>query len=119
MGYTTEFKGRFEFDKELTEEQFRILNEFSEERRGDNYSKYPEFPSFYCQWVPTEDRKGLEWDGNEKFYEYIEWLHILIEKFFNPWGIKLNGEVKWRGEHWIDIGVIKITNNKVKAKEKR
>ena len=25
----------------------------------------PGMPSFYCQWIPTEDNMGIRWDGNE------------------------------------------------------
>jgi len=115
MGYTTEFDGKFKFSKELTMSQYKTLKDFAEQRHGDNL----ECPSFYCQWVPTDDGKYLEWDGNEKFYSYIEWLEILIEKFFNPWKIKLNGEVTWEGEESGDLGKIVVKNNVVTAKQAR
>lgn len=119
MGYTTEFDGKFKFSKELTMSQYKTLKDFAEQRHGDNLKEHEECPSFYCQWVPTDDGKYLEWDGNEKFYSYIEWLEILIEKFFNPWKIKLNGEVTWEGEESGDLGKIVVKNNVVTAKQAR
>ena len=68
-------------------------------------------PSLWCQWkaYPT----SLEWDGGEKFYSYVEWLEYLIEHFFAPWGVQLNGAVQWEGEDPTDIGVISVRNNRV------
>lgn len=84
------------------------------------------FPGLWCQWVPTEhkDIRGkscqyLEWDGGEKFYNYVEWLHFLIDNFFEPWGVKLTGEVKWRGDDEYDLGLIQVVDNEVTVKEGR
>lgn len=88
---------------------------------GDNhedniidYNRPPgDQPSLWLQWVPTEDRRHLEWDGGEKFYYYITWLEYLIKKVFEPRGYKLNGEVEWYGEDRDDVGTIKVEDNKV------
>ena len=72
-------------------------------------------PSLWCQWTVVNGE--LTWDGGEKFYAYILWLEYMINNFFQPWGIKLNGEVEWLGEDPDDFGKIKVTNNKVKILE--
>jgi hypothetical protein len=74
-------------------------------------------PGLWVQWIPTEDGEWLEWDGNEKFYDYIEWLEYLIEHFLSPWGYVLNGTVKWRGEEFGDIGIIIVDNNVVSTED--
>lgn len=76
-------------------------------------------PGLWCQWVITNDGKNLEHDGGEKFYNYIEWLQYLIKYFFEPWGIKLNGEITWEGEESSDIGKIVVANNMVTIKHGR
>jgi len=68
-------------------------------------------PGLWCQWRPSDDSKVLEWDGGEKFYNYIEWLEYLIKKSFIPWGYILNGEIDWQGEDEEDIGTIIINDN--------
>ena len=73
-------------------------------------------PGLWCQWVFTDD-ETLEWDGGEKFYNYIEWLKYLINNFFEEWGIKLNGKVYWVGEYSSDKGKIVVENNKVRVFE--
>jgi hypothetical protein len=73
-------------------------------------------PGLWCQWVPTDDGEGIEWDGGEKFYEYIPWLKYIIKNFLQPWGLTLNGEVEWEGEENTDIGKIIVKDNVVKAK---
>lgn len=68
-------------------------------------------PSLWCQWIPTQDRMGIEWDGGEKFYEYIDWIKYLINNFLAPKGYVLNGSVMWNGEDAGDVGTIAITEN--------
>jgi len=28
-------------------------------------------PGLWCQWIPSDDGTAIEWDGGEKFYEYV------------------------------------------------
>lgn len=83
----------------------------------ENVVDYNEAPStqpgLWCQWTPTEDRMGIEWDGGEKFYYYTEWLVYLINKILAPNGYVLNGVVEWDGEDRRDIGTITVVDNKV------
>lgn len=72
-------------------------------------------PGLWCQWVPTPEGDGIVWDGNEKFYEYTEWLAYLIEHFLEPWGYKLSGVVEWSGEEVSDAGRIYVKDNMVQA----
>lgn len=74
-------------------------------------------PGLWCQWVPTEEGDGVEWDGGEKFYEYVEWLRYLIHNILKPWGYTLNGEVAWNGDEVNDHGVIYVRDNVVEAVE--
>lgn len=71
-------------------------------------------PGLWCQWIINEDNE-LEWDGSEKFYNYVEWLKYLIEIFFKRWGVKLNGEIEWEGEDSGDRGKIVVKDNVVKT----
>lgn len=66
-------------------------------------------PGLWCQWVIEENE--LVWDGNEKFYNYVEWLHYLINNFFDPLGYELNGDIVWQGEDTDDCGTIHVVNN--------
>lgn len=74
-------------------------------------------PCLWCQWVPSESGTLLAWDGNEKFYHYVEWLEYLVKHFLNPWGHKLNGEVEWHGDDRNDIGKIIVKDNEVTTKQ--
>lgn len=143
MGYTTQFKGRFEVTPPLNENDQRHLEMLAATRRvARDTSKLPpgawghegEFCPFYegptasvldvnrspaCQpglwlgWVPTSDGRGLEWDGSEKFYTYAKWLLWVVERFLKPRGYVVNGEVQWRGEDFDDMGVLSVENNHV------
>lgn len=70
-------------------------------------------PSLWCQWIPSDDGKGIEWDGGEKFYSYSEWLFYLINKVLAPNGYTLNGTVIWQGEETGDVGKIHVVDNVV------
>jgi hypothetical protein len=113
MGYQTDLLGKFEITPELTTEDFNWLVAFNEERHEPEIVKY----SYYCQWVPSLDGKFLQWDQNEKFYSYVEWLEYLIKEFFIPKGYKLNGTVTWSGEETGDLGKIIVKDNVVEVKK--
>lgn len=68
-------------------------------------------PGLWCEWIITDDGRYLEWNGNEKFYYYIEWLGYLIKNFFKPSGFYLNGTIHYRGEDFDDFGTIIVENN--------
>lgn len=70
-------------------------------------------PGLWCQWTPSENGKHIEWDGGEKFYDYVEWLNYIITHFLKPWGYVLNGRVTWQGEEHGDIGTIIVKDNVV------
>jgi hypothetical protein len=72
-------------------------------------------PGLWCGWTIEADGEKLCWDGGEKFYDYVDWLRFLIDRFFEPWGVKLNGEIEWAGEDSDDKGKIRVKNNVVKA----
>ena len=76
-------------------------------------------PGLWCQWVPTENNDGIEWDGGEKFYDYTEWLAYIIEHFLKPWGYVLDGDVEWFGEDRDDRGIIIVENNIISTKRGR
>jgi hypothetical protein len=80
----------------------------------DSYSPSTQ-PGVWCQWCPTEDGEGIEWDKGEKFYNDKEWLEYLINHFFKVWGYTLNGKVEWRGESGDDFGKIFVKDNVVKT----
>lgn len=146
MGYTTDFSGTLKLNRQLTLDEKTFLDKLASTRRmarnvdpkygvegefyveGDDWNdptvpdgnRHPSTqPGLWCQWVPTKDGMGIEWDGNEKFYNYVEWLEYIINSVF-PHILKegdeplvLNGEVKWQGEDSDDIGIIKVTDNQV------
>lgn len=183
MGYTTDFKGKFVFDKPLSSDHAAYLKAFNETRRmkrdetivatfkdelresvglpigkdgayyvgshtagnhgqthdnsiidynnapgtverlADYDAYYKENnqriadglaqPGLWCQWTVGSDNQSIEWDGGEKFYNYIEWLKYIIENFTAKWGYVLNGRITWRGEDHDDIGVLLVDNNEV------
>lgn len=150
MGYTTDFSGRFETNKPLSDKMFNFLKAFNQTRRmgrnvdavfgvqgefyvfggwGDgrlendkktviNHNEPPVTqPGLWCQWIPSDDRMGIEWDGVEKFYNYTEWLVYLIHKILAPNGYVLNGTVTWQGEETGDVGEIIVENNRVFIQE--
>lgn len=143
MGYTTEFRGEFTFEKPLSPKATAFINKLCETRRmGRNIEGYGiqgEFfvdgegfrgqgsesniinhneapstqPGLWCQWEVTNNGTTLEWNGGEKFYHYVEWLFYLIEKIIRPNGYVLNGEIKWRGEDFDDTGKIEVMGNEL------
>ena len=111
MGYNTDFEGSFEFDEELDLETFNRLKALNENDHREGNT-----PGIWCQWA-SEDGKSLKWDGNEKFYNYVEWLQYIIDNIVKPKGYVLNGSVEWTGEERGDYGLIEVKDNVVTTKE--
>ena len=144
MGYTTDFEGSFKLNKKLDKKTHDFLNKLGNTRRmarnvkgygiegefyvdGESdfgqdsdknimdYNRPPDTqPGLWCHWVPSEDGKSIEWDGGEKFYEYVAWIEYIIDKVLGPKGYTLTGTVEWTGENRDDLGKIVIKKNKVK-----
>lgn len=97
-----------------------VSSNYGQDRDGTiiDYNGFEEsvHPGLWCQWVINDDNE-LEWDGNEKFYNYVEWLEYLIHHFFDPLGYILNGEITWQGEDTDDCGVIHVEDNYVTTQE--
>jgi hypothetical protein len=115
---STTFTGRFDLDRPLTEEHRAILEDFYEEEHmyEDGLRGGPGMPDgFYCQWQPTEDGAGLEWDGVEKFYHFEEWLEYLVAHYIKPWRYVLNGSVAWESIFEPEEGTLVVRDNSVVA----
>ena len=141
MGYTTDFGGQFTLNRKLDLETFNLLKGLNTTRRmgrkglDPKYGMEGEFyvadedkgiidsntppktqPGLWCQWAPTEDGLHIEWDGGEKFYEYVAWLQYLLEKVLVPRGYVLNGTVEWQGEENEDFGEIWVQDNAISTR---
>lgn len=74
-------------------------------------------PGLWLQWQYNTETKVLEWDGGEKFYNYVKWMQYLIDKILEPKGYVVNGEVEWQGESPDDRGKMTVVNNQVSARQ--
>jgi hypothetical protein len=110
MGYDTRFTGRFALSRPLTAEESAILEAVHDHRHqedlelpyavleerpvkiereifkpcyiGEWFNNYEKYPSYYCQWTVSPNKRALVWDKGEKFYNYVSWLKYLISHFF-------------------------------------
>jgi hypothetical protein len=102
MGYSTDFFGNFQLSEQLTDSQVQILRQFSEQRHDGLIG----MSQVWCDWVPTQDGKGICWNGSEKTYDSVSWLNYVSETFLKKWGIIASGVVRYQGEDDHDCGVI-------------
>jgi hypothetical protein len=73
-------------------------------------------PSLWCKWRVNDRGDRLEHNGGEKFDEYVEWLDYLVEHFFSPWGVRIDGSVKYGGDVPVDSGTIEIIDNRIEVR---
>jgi hypothetical protein len=114
MGFSIIYLRPFSFDRVIDQSHSNILITFSQTEHEDEFGNSGSDgkpPTCYCQWVPSKDLLGLEWDKNEKFYYSKEWLVYLIENFIKPWGYTLNGESPWYIDDFEEAGILKVSNN--------
>lgn len=151
MGNKTKYWGQINIEPPLSPTEIEYLNEFNETRRmlrkngpyfvggtgmrGQNENdpdvligNQPPLgqPSLWCQWIPTEHGRHLEWDRNPTFHYAAEWMLYLIQHFLKPGAIAIghvpgivgdhvaNGFIEVVGEgHPADYTVIRVEDNKV------
>jgi hypothetical protein len=98
---------------------YHPLRNFWDDPTVIDYNEPPEgVPGLWCGWTPSEDGHALVWDGQEKFYNYVEWLDFLIQKVLVPRGYSVSGTMQWRGEDWNDTGRIIVLDNKISVNGK-
>ena len=115
MGYTTEFLGSISLSRKLTLREAKEWLDIYDGIFDSQPTSLDPRPDGYLQWLPTETLDGIVWDGEEKFYDYPEWLLWAIEKFIEPQGIIANGVIVWSGEDADDHGQLEVTDNKIKT----
>jgi len=145
MGYSTDFLGTLNLNKKLTKEDSKFLqglnatrrmkrnlegygvdgeffveklNDFGQENTPDvvDHNSPPSTqPSLWCNWIPTLDGMGLEWDSGEKAYNMEDWVVYLINRYLEPRGYVVNGEVEAQGEERGDNWTIRVVDNVVKV----
>ena len=109
MEYNTYFDGGIQLNRPIDEEtkaQLKLLR--SDYGKGDQ-------PDSLCCWtVENSDMGLLVWDGEETFYQYVDWLVWLRDNFFNPRGYTfVIGEISWEGDEHEDRGRITVNNNRI------
>lgn len=157
MGYSTDFTGQVEVDPPLNLAEVNYLTKFNDTRRmhresgpyfveGTGYAgqgrdadiiEYndsgPGQPGLWCKWIPTEDGRGIEWDGAEKFYDAAEWMEYLIDHFLKEgaeasqvddpqfeeftFDHTVNGIIEAQGEDPQDRWNLVVKDNEVKTVE--
>jgi len=80
-----------------------------------NYNYHPAGQhGLWCQWVPSPGFSSLVWDGNEKFYQYVDCANYIQTHFLNVFGIEfVDSTVMFQGESDHDAGALVIMNGKV------
>lgn len=112
MGYTTKFKGQFNFVGAVPAETILTLMDL---HNNDSHEQPKESPGGYCQWELTKDRTGLKWDNGEKFYDYVPWAQYIVDHVLKPAGVGLSGSVSFAGEDVEDRGVLTVENGIVQS----
>ena len=113
MGYTTFFDGRLKLSKKLTDnELIDFYNNWQEPRHTIHDDQYTtgreDAPSIWLKWEIYEEKGDhyLEWNQEEKFYNYYDWLQLIVNKFLEPKKIYLQGKINYSGEDTDDAGII-------------
>lgn len=108
MGYTTEFTGAMKLGRKLTMAEAKELLEIA---GSDDAQKITKIDAYF-QWVPADTLEHIVWDGNEKFYKYVEQLRWLCA-WLSERDISANGDLYWQGEETGDSGTLTIADNTV------
>ena len=105
MGYSTQFSGRFDFVGDVP---LNVIESMNDILGVDTRDRTGTFPGCFCGWILTKDNKGLKWDGEEKFYQWEEWLNWIIRTILLPNRVNLKGHVTYQGDDVEDAGFIDV-----------
>ncbi len=69
-------------------------------------------PSNVCSWVIDGDE--VVWSECVDVYKLVDWITYLIDRFFNPWKIILNGSIEFSNSaESSQCGTITVVNNSI------
>lgn len=107
MGYSTDFTGELKFNRAMTPMELAYIEkQMGFDLPGDLKGYiWPHGKPHYVQFELTEDKSGIKWDGNEKFYKSVEAVNFIIDnarREIPDFG--LTGQLEAQGEdigdHW-------------------
>lgn len=107
MGYNTKFSGSLKLSRKLSLAEAKEFLEANE--NPDSIDPSPGIRS-YMQWVPSESLDAIVYDGNEKFYDYAQWLQWVLDQL-QKMGVTAEGSIVWQGESTGDTGVLTVNAN--------
>lgn len=134
MGYSTYFGGYVELDKPVDDETLLLLeqlNDYSASAELFENGTFPPIPNLdgWCDWgfikpyrkpiteeLYREYRTRIYHLGNEKFYDYVEWMVYVVDWLASR-GYVCNGTLDWSGEESDDHGWIYVKDNVVTSDE--
>jgi len=106
MGYDTYFMGDdIKLSRPLTNEEVLELSQFIIKT-----NKETDFG--FCVWDIDTSNLYLYPTGT-RAHQWDEWLKRLVDYFFKPKGVILNGYMYWEGDERSDIGEVSVDNNVV------
>lgn len=119
MGYSTDFTGSLKFERELTAKQIKFINIICGEDCRD-HKEWGVAGLTHMDFQLTDDFDGIEWDGSEKTYDFVEKLNLLIDlcnKEFPGFGGYGSGRIEAQGEEGSDRWYIVAEDGKAVRKE--
>ncbi len=115
MSYYTRFTGRLALSRQLTLDEYRDL----EDNWVDGVKLQIKGCGLYGEtWSPWSINKegtelSIECDGSAYYWEEV--LQLMVDQFFSPKGIILNGEMTWNGEEGGDLGRLIVKDNVIRT----
>lgn len=117
MGYTTTFKGVLKFKNEVTNKQLQKLQTFL----GEDCRNHPEWHATNLSYIDlqlTDDFEGVEWDGSEKTYDFVEKVNLIIEQMQKEYpDFGFAGSLAAQGEDIDDRWALVIENDRAVKRE--
>lgn len=119
MGYTTHFEGCVRVHPPLTPEEYNFWRAMADhDQREKGPWQIPNPPGYRCQWEPSRDGTSFAWDGNEKFYDSVEWMEVIVG-CLQTTGHRCDGDIVAHGERRGDVWLLRVRNNVVTRVEGR
>jgi hypothetical protein len=107
MGYSTDFIGELRFTRVMTPIELAYIERQMGFDLPEDFNGYiyPHGKPHYVQFELTQDKTGIRWDENEKFYKAVEAVNFIIDnarREIPDFGLtgQLEAQGEQIGDHW-------------------
>lgn len=115
MSYYTRFSGGLALSRQLTLDEYRDLEDNWVDGAKLQIKGCGLYGEVWSPWSINKEGTELYIECSGSAYYWEEVLQLMVDQFFTPKGIILNGEMTWDGEEGGDLGRLIVKDSIIRT----